>query len=469
MATYTGGEGNDTISGRSGGDTILARGGNDQVSGLAGADSIDGGAGSDTLSGGAGNDTIRGGVGVGLDRDVIYGGEGNDVIESYGLATAHGGIGDDRFSGAFSFVDAGAGNDFVSTHAGQYDPSSYVSITGGDGIDTLETYGTGPDRFNLLSITTGFEILQIETEEGDSGILFDINIPASGTLFINDGDSDHAGHSLDGTRIVSGRLDVRFSGYGTVRGGELEDKIVFADSMWNTATPQASSVVYGNGGNDQIFTTGSTDFLHGGAGDDLLNGGDGIDTAIFSSAYANYSVVEISYNTFAVKDLHGSDGEDTIVDINKLQFSDQTVDVVIRGMEIIGDATAEEIAGGLQADHIDGAGGNDTLSGSGGHDQLEGGLGLDSIHGGTGNDRVYGDAGNDVLSGDSGNDLVEGGAGNDVLTAGSGADTLAGGIGDDTYVVDSSSDLIIEGADEGIDTERAAFSETLAGGLENLV
>ena len=38
---------------------------------------------------------------------------------------------------------------------------------------------------------------------------------------------------------------------------------------------------------------------------------------------------------------------------------------------------------------------------------------------------------------------------------GTGADTLTGGAGNDTYVVDNTGDVVIEKANEGIDTVRA--------------
>ena len=44
---------------------------------------------------------------------------------------------------------------------------------------------------------------------------------------------------------------------------------------------------------------------------------------------------------------------------------------------------------------------------------------------------------------------------NDILEGGIGADTLIGGIGDDLYRVDSTADVVTEGAGEGTDTVRS--------------
>ncbi|EJZ16346.1 rhizobiocin/RTX toxin and hemolysin-type calcium binding protein, partial [Rhizobium sp. Pop5] len=57
---------------------------------------------------------------------------------------------------------------------------------------------------------------------------------------------------------------------------------------------------------------------------------------------------------------------------------------------------------------------------------------------------------------------------NNVLTGGAGIDTLKGGAGDDTYVI-STGDVVVENADEGIDTVRTALaSYTLGANVENL-
>lgn len=98
------------------------------------------------------------------------------------------------------------------------------------------------------------------------------------------------------------------------------------------------------------------------------------------------------------------------------------------------------------------------------------GEGADIVLGLSGNDTIDGGGGNDTLEGNDGNDVLTGGAGNDSLDGGTGADTMTGGTGDDTYLVDSTGDRIIEGADAGggLDTVVASVNATLADGLERL-
>jgi hypothetical protein len=159
--------------------------------------------------------------------------------------------------------------------------------------------------------------------------------------------------------------------------------------------------------------------------------------------------------------------------------------------------------------------GQDSLSGGDGDDQLDGGLGNDYLEGGSGNDSMAGGIGDDrYVVEQSGDVVIEGaGAGIDTVTAfvshtlaanvenlelgwgalggidgtgndlnnritgsaldnrlegAGGADTLIGGAGNDTYVIDST-DILVELADQGIDTVRADFTFSLATNFENLV
>ena len=74
-----------------------------------------------------------------------------------------------------------------------------------------------------------------------------------------------------------------------------------------------------------------------------------------------------------------------------------------------------------------------------------------------------------VFTGTAANDTINGTQFNDVLDGGAGIDRLAGGLGNDTYYVDNASDVIVEKAGEGIDTEIASVSDTLAANVENLI
>jgi Ca2+-binding RTX toxin-like protein len=72
------------------------------------------------------------------------------------------------------------------------------------------------------------------------------------------------------------------------------------------------------------------------------------------------------------------------------------------------------------------------------------------------------------LFGTSDADTLTGSSGSDVLNGGTGADTLVGKLGDDLYVVDSAGDVVLEEANQGIDTVQAEVDYVLGANLENL-
>lgn len=110
------------------------------------------------------------------------------------------------------------------------------------------------------------------------------------------------------------------------------------------------------------------------------------------------------------------------------------------------------IYGSAIGDFIFAGDGSDTLRGNEGGDVLYGGAGNDISSGGVGNDILLGDSGNDTLYGNEDNDVLNGGENDDVLDGGVGADTLVGGLGNDNFYVDSPNDVVVEAANEGIDT-----------------
>ena len=213
-----------------------------------------------------------------------------------------------------------------------------------------------------------------------------------------------------------------------------------------------------------------------------MNGGAGIDTANYAQSNAGVSI-ELGVNVTG-----GHAQGDQLISIENLTgsgFSDV----------LTGNSFANVLAGGADVD---------ILSGAGGDDQLDGGNGADTLYGGNGNDTLVIDDAVDVaiefsgegidtvvssisltlganienlqLQGGSldgtGNDLandISGTSGNNRLDGGLGSDILRGGAGADTYIVDSSTDVIVEVLNGGVDlVESSAAGFVLSSNVDNL-
>lgn len=93
----------------------------------------------------------------------------------------------------------------------------------------------------------------------------------------------------------------------------------------------------------------------------------------------------------------------------------------------------------------------------------------DAIRGLPGADVIAGLDGDDFLQGLEGDDRLIGDAGDDDLRGGAGADTMRGGAGDDFYSVENPGDIVVELADEGVDTVQSLITCTLTAHVEHLI
>lgn len=86
-----------------------------------------------------------------------------------------------------------------------------------------------------------------------------------------------------------------------------------------------SDTIIGSAGNEVLYGYGGDDFIQGGAGNDTIDGGRGIDTAVFSGARSAYQI------TGNGRFVSGIDGNDTLINIERLQFTDVTIALDIEG------------------------------------------------------------------------------------------------------------------------------------------
>lgn len=90
--------------------------------------------------------------------------------------------------------------------------------------------------------------------------------------------------------------------------------------------------VFGNDLNNNISVNSGNDTVVGNGGNDQLDGGQGVDTAVYRGLSSDYTISIGSNNQATVVDhVSGRDGSDTLVNVERLHFSDTEVALDING------------------------------------------------------------------------------------------------------------------------------------------
>ena len=133
------------------------------------------------------------------------------------------------------------------------------------------------------------------------------------TLYMTPGYWSFVGSARASTITSAGQATVNF---GTV----LENLIgsAFADNLHGN---DVNNVINGSAGNDQIT---------GGGGNDNIDGGVGIDIAIFSRASKGYKISTEATSVLVTGDAI-TDGIDTLLNIERIRFSDKSIAIDLNG------------------------------------------------------------------------------------------------------------------------------------------
>lgn len=247
----------------------------------------------DTVFGGSGNDTITEGSG----NDHINGGDGTDVVVFAGKASSY-----VLVHSATQLLVTGQGSDVLT------------------GVEQLHfTDGTVlVDDLPVLAQATASQVAQI-------GSVFQLSL-GSGVFTTSNGSSVQLSATLASGLALPSWLSFNsqtgvFSGVATAAdAGELTIRVkaVEAGALAGTAddfkllVSGAGAVIHGTDGND-VLTAGD--------GADSIDGGAGVDVVRYSGAEANYAVAAISTGV-TVTDHVGAGGVDTLVNVERLEFSD---------------------------------------------------------------------------------------------------------------------------------------------------
>ena len=504
--------------------TLIGNANNNQLDGQAGNDTLNGSAGNDTLTGGLGNDSLVGGEGTdtvkelsgvdviltnsqliqlslanpsnstsqidsleSIEQAQITGDSSNNIIDASGFSgpsqlnggdgndTLIGGVGNDALDGGNGNdnLTGGLGNDSLNGGAGTdillesgdvnftLTTSTNIQLVG-NGTDTLvgieEVRLTGGASNNTLNASnfTGNTIL-------DGGLGNDILIGGKGNdIYIVDSIGDQITElAAQGADTIESSIN-----FSLVTLTAIENLTLTGSQNLNAIGNDLANKITGNSGNNQ---------LTGGLNNDTIDGGSGFDKLV-ESGNVNFILTN--------SQLIGN-GTDTLISIEQAELTGG-----------IGNNSLD--ASGFSAGDVtlNGGDGLDTLLGGKGNDWLTGGLGNDSLNGGDGIDTVVesGDInfilanaqliGNGTdsltsieqaqLTGGASNNLLDASTftGNTTLNGGAGIDTLKGGLGNDVYIVDTTTDVIVEAANSGNDTLVASVTLNLTdlafSNIENL-
>ncbi|MEG4630803.1 SdrD B-like domain-containing protein [Microcoleus sp. AR_TQ3_B6] len=308
--TRNGTNGNDTILGTNNGEQINGFDGSDVLAGLRGNDNIYGGLNSalpvgpdidrDLLFGNEGNDYLNGVAGndvifAGKNEDVVYGGKDDDIIVGNQQSdTLIGDQGNDTiYGGNIRLFDQDlTGNDLLFGLAGDdllIGEENQDTIAGGDGDDTVRA---GKDD-DLVFGELGSNLLF-----GDEG---------SDTICGGEGSDTVYGD-------IGSPLPIGSTGGKDQICGGLGNDLLFGN--------EGPDTLNGETGNDTLYGGKDEDSLLGGAGDDWLFGDGGNDTLIGGTGNDRFMLgIDLGSETI----LDFQDGLDSIGLMGGLNFSQLSI------------------------------------------------------------------------------------------------------------------------------------------------
>lgn len=213
--------------------------------------------------------------------------------------------------------------------------SVYDNATGDTGafVDWTLTLVGKPDSVDDVYVYTN-EYENLASGESARSILRDTN---GGFDTIN-----AAALGLDCRIDLTGQTTSILNGKSlTIADGTYIERAISGDGHDTLIASNRDTELRGMGGNDSLHGGTGNDIIHGCAGNDAVDGGTGFDAAHFSGAASSYRITE-STGRVSVSDQRGLDGADSLSGIEKLVFSDMSMNL-----------TASVIADTIQGASVD--------------------------------------------------------------------------------------------------------------------
>jgi len=128
--------------------------------------------------------------------------------------------------------------------------------------------------------------------------------------------------------VVGARLDLAPAHRSSV--GATSESLLGVDNLVLGVDTWIENAV-GSSFDDVLLGNTRANVLTGGLGNDWLDGGQGLDIATFAGSLADYRIAS-AFGYYYVTALDGSSGFDTLVDVERLQFADQSVNLTVGGL-----------------------------------------------------------------------------------------------------------------------------------------
>ncbi len=469
----------DQIAGTNAVDRIVAGDGDDVLRSGLGDDMLNGGLGTDRLIGGQGNDTYLFGPGVGQDTIVEFQGSSDVIRMAPGVASSdvvvtrnnddlvlslNGGA--DRLTVSLHFLSPSLQIEMVQFADGTvWDQTDinhllHPAITGTEGSDVLE--GTQNDD-RLVGLAGDDQLTGLagnDLLDGGSGADQLAGGMGNDTYLI-----DEAGDVV--TELVNEGVDTVHSTVTRSLEAHVENLTLVGAADLNGSGNALNNVLIGNSGAN-VMTGGLGNDTYVIDADDMVveltgEGTDSVQTGISATLGDNVENLTLTGSASligvgneldnmlkadgSISMLAGGDGNDTYV-IGPNSDDDILVEDATGGIDRVIASHDYRLPANIE---------NLTLL----DPRVPDFASFSLIPYGSSEQLVTG-YGNNLT-----NTLI-GGRANNVLDGGLGADTLIGGDGNDTFVVDNVGEVVIEEANEGVDTVQSTVSYSLSANIENL-
>ncbi|WP_431305315.1 peroxidase family protein [Sediminicoccus sp. BL-A-41-H5] len=351
------------------------------------------------------------------------------------------------------------------------------------------------------------------------------------TVFGLGGNDDIRGEDGDDSLVGDAGVDFLYGdgGNDTLDGGIDNDFMYGGAGNDSMLGGLGADIMFGNADNDIMFGGAEADVMQGGAGDDVMYGGDGVvdlNGVLDPDAPLTAALLDDGLNGGAGNDtlyggggwdnlagasghdmlvpgagglviggrevMNGGEGDDIYIIEDSLAFVHHDIaDNGLTQLQLVNKGPGFRVANGLGIDEVRFTqtvadsiilGGTNALgivSAFSGIERVVIGTGTANAADRTGTAAINIDASLAVpglnvgleMLGNAGANIFVGTAFNDTLDGGAGIDILEGGLGNDTYIIDVTTDTVVEGLlGAGTDTVivNGAFNYTLAADLENL-